>query len=112
MEKILNNRLSPVLLGFYQALGVVLYTVLIGVFFNLMQRAKTHPPDLVAAPVILTLFVLSAAITGTLVFGLPAYYAFTKNNINRAISTLVYTFVFIFLAVFVSGLAILLIYKS
>ena len=111
LNKFLEGKISPPLVGFYQALGVVIYTIIVASFLNYVAEiSKINPPDIVVAPFMMSLLVLSAGITGSLVFGLPAYYAFSKNNVARALATLGYTFAFLFTAILFAGVAIFLIF--
>lgn len=93
MEKILDNKLPAKLVGFYQALIVVVYTGLVGALLFSIEQSKLQPGYL-GFVFMLTLFVFSAAITGSAVFGLAAYQAL-KNNIKQALAILGYTFFFI-----------------
>ncbi len=102
MEKLLDEKTSPAIVGFFQATGVVLYTILIATLITTLGNFENRVPEFVAIPVMLSLLVLSAGLTGTLVFGLPVYFTFAKNNVKRGLSILGYTFVslltFVFLA--------------
>jgi hypothetical protein len=110
MEKILDDKINPVLVGLYQAAGVVLYTILVATLMASFEGAGPDVPDLVVGPIILSLFVLSAGITGSLVFGLPVYFTFAKNNVKRAIAILGYTFLYLLIAVLLTFSAIFLIF--
>ncbi len=111
IEKVLSEKNSPALVGFGQALGVVLYVSLIVVIINtLFSYIEHQAPEIMMAFMMITLFVFSAGITGSLVFGLPVYFAFSKNNITRAISILAYTFLYLFVVVGVTATTILIFY--
>lgn len=107
MDKLLSNDIRPAIVGLYQALGVVVYTVLLALIINSLGRLENQAPEVLATPFFLTLLVLSAGITGSLVFGLPVYFAFSKNNVKRAVSILAYTFLFILVFILISALLIL-----
>ncbi len=106
MDKILSEKTKPAVVGLCQALGVVVYTILIAIFISSLGNFETETPEFVFVPVMLSLLVLSAGLTGTFVFGLPVYFTFAKNDVKRAISILAYTFLFIFL--FLVSLALLI----
>lgn len=112
MEKLLNNKISPTIIGLYQAIGVVIYTVLIAGLFTLLESRKINPPDFVAAPIMLTLLVLSAGITGTLVFGLSVYLTFAKNNVKRGLAILAFTLFYLFLALILAIPTLLFFYRK
>src|SRR3989344_2684944 len=84
---------KPYTIGLCQALGVTIYCVLIALFFNFMTK-NTNQPGLLGFLAMLLIFVFSAAVTGSLVFGYPAYLAIVKNRIKDALSVLAYTLVF------------------
>jgi len=105
MEKLLNNKLHPSAIGFFQALAVVFYSAAVGGFIFFMSSTKNQPGYL-GIVLMLVLLVFSAGITGTLVFGLPVYYAL-KNNIKRSIEVLAFTFFYIFIALVLTVLIIL-----
>jgi len=96
MDKLLNNKLRPEIVGLFQALAVVVYSALVAGFIYFMSQTRIQPGYFGIA-LMLVLLVFSAGITGTFVFCLPAYFAL-KNNISRAISILAYTFLYILLA--------------
>lgn len=98
MEKFLDRYKNPALIGLLQAIAVVVYASIVAGFFFFMESTKIEP-GYFGIVLMLVLLVFSAGITGTFVFGVPAYLAFIKNNVGRAISTLAYTFFYILLAI-------------
>ena len=108
LEKLLEDKISPALVGFYQAAGIVAYTVLVALVITMLDGSGINPPEIIAVPSVLTLLVLSAGITGTLVFGLPVYFTFAKNKVGRAIAILGYTFLYLFVAVLIIGSIVLI----
>ena len=66
-------------------------------------------PGYLGVFLMLVLLVFSAAVSGSLVFGLPAYLAFNKK-IKEAITLLGYTLFFSFLIILVTIIAIFSIY--
>lgn len=105
MDKLLNNKAHPGLVGLYQALAVVIYVALVAAFIFFMGQSKIQPGYLGIA-LMLVLLVFSAGISGTFVFGLPVYFAL-KNNVTRAVSILAFTFLYILIAIFLTILIIL-----
>ncbi len=83
---------NPSLIGFLQALGVTLYSVLIGCFFYFMSEISARP-GLLGVVLMLLLLVFSAAVTGSIVFGYPAFLALNKN-IREALKILAYTLLY------------------
>ena len=93
IEKLLEGKYNPSLIGLLQAVGVLIYCGLIAVFFFSMSKT-TSQPEFIGFFLILALFVFSAAITGSLVFGYPVYLALVKNRIKEALTILAYTFLY------------------
>lgn len=108
MDKLLNNKIHPGLVGLYQALAVVIYVALVAAFIFFMEQSKIQPGYL-GIVLMLVLLVFSAGITGTFVFGLPVYFAL-KNSVTRAVSILAYTFVYLLIALILAALTIFAIY--
>lgn len=112
MEKLLEDKISPALVGLYQAAGVILYTILIATLFASVGNFEAELPQFVVMPIMLSLLVLSAGLTGTLVFGLPVYFTFAKNNVKRAINILAYTFLYLLTTVLVAFLIVLTFFQK
>jgi len=93
IEKLLERKYNPSLIGFLQAAGVLIYCGLIAVFFFYMTKTAAQP-GIVGIFLMLALFVFSAAITGSLVFGYPAYLALVRNRIKEALAILAYTLLY------------------
>jgi len=106
VEKWLRDK-SPALIGFLQALGVAVYCGLIASFFFYMAKTKAEPPGFFGFFLLLALFVFSAAVTGSLVFGYPAYLALVKSKIKEALTILAYTLLFGLLIILLTVIAIL-----
>jgi hypothetical protein len=104
MERITFKNLQPSLVGFLQALGVTIYSILIGSFFYLMEQV-TSTPGFLGVVLMLILLVFSAAVTGSMVFGYPAYLALNKR-IKEALNVLAYTLVYSFGIIFVISIAV------
>lgn len=86
---------SPLLIGFFEALGITLYCVLMSGFFLVMEKYISDPPEFLAAAVMLTLLVFSAALTGSMVFGYPVYLILKENKIKEGLQTLSYFALFL-----------------
>ena len=84
---------DPYLIGLYQALGVVAYTFLIGNLVFFLEKTAVTPPDYLGFTLILALFVFSAAITGSIIFGYSGYLAFNKKT-KEALSVLGFTLLY------------------
>jgi len=87
------NKLKPSLIGFLQALGVVVYCALISGFFELGNRFFPKQSVFLMTVLILILLVFSAAITGMIVFGYSAYLIFNQK-IKEALSVFFYTLLY------------------
>ena len=94
------KKLSPSLIGLAQAIGVFVYCLLISLFFKFMESASIEPPQLFGIMVMLALLVVSAAITGLLVFGIPVYFVINKE-VKKALIILGYTFLYILLVILI-----------
>lgn len=83
---------NPYLAGLLQAAGVFIYAFLIIQLMFSLENISVAPEH-IAAPLMLFLFVISAAITALMVFGYPAYLAL-KNNMKKALYVLGFTFLY------------------
>jgi F0F1-type ATP synthase membrane subunit a len=73
------------------AIGVLVYVLVLGLFFNHAQQIfGTKPDNFLAPALMLILFVVSACITGGLVLGLPAMM-YVDGQRRQAVTLLVYT---------------------
>ena len=106
VEKLLQKPQDPSLVGLLQAIGVTIYCALIGGFFFLMEKVAITP-GFFGIFLMLTLFVFSAAVTGLIVFGYPAYLALNRK-IKEAISVLAYTLLYALVAILLIGLVIVI----
>ena len=76
---------------------------------NVMPLLFASPPEFLGFAFMLTLFVLSAGITGSLVFAYPAYNAFRQKDFSFALKTLGFTFLFgILLLLSIFGFSLIL----
>jgi len=81
------------LIGFLQALGVIVYCALAGGFFWLADIFFVAPPGFLGIVLMLVFLVFSVAVSGAIVFGYPAYLAL-NNRIKDALSLLIYTLIY------------------
>ncbi|MFC1512218.1 hypothetical protein ACFL5H_03375 [Candidatus Latescibacterota bacterium] len=95
-----NPSLS--LIGFFQALGLIVYCSFIAGLFWLADTYLKAPPQFLAFFIFLLLFVFSAAVTGSIVFAFPVYLTLNQR-ISEALTvffyTLLYCLIIILLAV-------------
>ncbi len=92
---------SPLLLGFYQALGLGAYISLVVAFMQNAENFLGDVPEAMVAATGLTLFVLSALMCGFIVFRQP-FLLWTQKKNNQAVATVGYTalwLVILFLAI-------------
>jgi hypothetical protein len=87
------KNLSPNTIGLLQAIGIILYCALIASFFNFLEKTQAKPPAMLGFIVILFLLVVSATITGLMVFGYPVVLALDKK-ITRALQVIAYTLLY------------------
>ncbi len=87
------KKMTPPLIGFIQALGVIIYCSLIGGFFWFMSQVHPDPGGMLQIVLMLFLLVFSAAITGLLIFGYPAFLMINKE-VKKALTILGYTFMY------------------
>ncbi len=99
---------SPALIGLGQALAIVIYCSLIGGFFHLGNKIFPQESDFWVSILILLLLVFSAAVSGVIVFGYPAYLVL-KGKIREALSVFAYTLLYClgFIAIFIILLTVL-----
>lgn len=90
MEMMKNT--NPSLIGLWQALGVVAYCALTVGFMQLANEFFNRPGYL-GSVLILTLLVFSAAITGAIVFGYPAYLVLNRK-VKQGLSVFAYTLLY------------------
>ena len=88
------KKLSPNTIGLLQALSVAVYCSLVAGFIKIMEKfAPKDVPEIAMILLMLFLLVFSAAISGLLVFGYPAYLMLHKDT-KRALTILAYTFLY------------------
>jgi len=78
--------------GFISAASTLVYVAIIAIIFMLMSKMQSVPPEFLGIIFVLSLLVLSAAICGTLVFGMPILL-FIDKDFKRGLSFLGYTIV-------------------
>ena len=92
------------IIGLVQALSLVGYCVLIAGMLNLFGKTLTAPVGFPGSVLILVLLVFSAAVTGSIVFGYPAYLFLKNKQTKQALLILAYTLLyclaFIIIAIF------------
>ncbi len=81
-----------------QALAITLYISLVSSFMNYMSQTNLGQSDFLAAVLMLSLLVFSAAITALLIFGLPTYLIINKQ-VKQALSILGYSFLWLLLII-------------
>lgn len=100
-----NSKL--ILLSLLHSLGVVAYVILVVIIMNNGGQLFGGMNDIWGPIAFLLLFVISAAITGLLVFGRPVYL-FLNGYKTEAVKFTLYTVGFLFLetVIFFVGLAL------
>lgn len=88
------KRFNPNLIGFLQALGVVVYVALISGVLDILGKSFVQPAAFFTSVAILSLLVFSAAVTGSIVFAYPAYLGLNKR-IKEALSVLGFTLLYL-----------------
>lgn len=96
------NKNKLYLIGLLQAIGVVAYCFLIGGFFWIAKEYLATPPGILGTILMLIILVFSAAATGSIVFGYPAYLTLKHNNIKSALIIFAYTLLYCFIFIIIS----------
>jgi len=108
VEELLEKKYNPSLIGFLQAVGVLIYCGLVAAFFFYMATsAGAGQPSIFGLFLMLALLVFSAAVTGSLVFGYPAYLTLVKHRPKEALTILTYTLLYSLIIILLSIIAIL-----
>jgi len=89
-----KRKINPYLIGLFQALGVVVYCVLVAEIFNLCGKFFVGQAGFFTSVFVLILIVFSAAVTGSLVFGYPAYLFLKYKKTKEPLSILAYTLLY------------------
>ena len=85
-----HKKFNPSTVGFLQALGAAAYCALVVFVILSFGKISAAPPGFLGSLFMLVLLVFSAAVTGSIVFGYPAYLALHKK-ISEALSILAFT---------------------
>lgn len=88
------KKISTSTVGFLQAVGVLFYVGIATGFLRLMGYYFTHDPGFLGVILMLLLLVVSAAITGAIVFGYSAYLVLNQK-IKEAIILFGYTVLYL-----------------
>ena len=105
MKKFLVKA-TPSTLGLLQAIAVILYCALVAGFFSTMTKSPVQP-GFFGFFLMLILLVFSAAATGSMVFGYPAYLALVKNKIKEALMILAFTLLFSLVIILLTAIFII-----
>jgi len=100
---------SFLFIGFLESLGIVLYCVFISGFFMIMEKYLSTPPQFMGMAVMLVILVLSAAITGSMVFGYPVYLILKENKVKEGLQVLGYFALFL-LGIIIISLVLILVF--
>lgn len=85
-------KLKPFFVGLLQAIGVIVYCVLIALLFNSLGKASVQESiGFIGSAMMLVLLVFSAGATGTIVFGYPAYLFFKQQKVKEPLLILLFT---------------------
>lgn len=106
IEKLLERKYSPSAIGFLQTAGVLIYCGLIAALFFFLAKTPSQP-GFFGFFVMLALLVFSAAVTGSLVFGYPAYLTLIKHRPKEALTILTYTLLYSLIIIALSIIIIL-----
>lgn len=89
--------------GFLSSLAMLIYVFLIALFFDNAEKIMGRMPSIFGFAIFLLLLVMSAAISGTLMFGRPVML-FLSNFKKEAVWQLVSNLVWIFILLIILGL--------
>ena len=87
------KKCKPSSIGLIQAIGVVIYCALIALVLFGLNGFMIMATPFISGALMLLLLVISAAVTGLLVFGYPAILALDKK-INEAIIVVTFTLLY------------------
>lgn len=89
------KKLDSYLIGLLQASAVIIYCLFIAGLLNLFGNVFTAPAGLLGSVFIyLVLLVFSAAVTGSIVFGYPAYLFLKTKQAKKSLLILSYTLLY------------------
>ena len=88
------KKLNLSTIGLLQALAVILYCGLVAGFFWSCNKFFVAVQGFEITALMLAILVFSAAMTGSLVFGYPAYLVINKK-VKEALTLLAYTLLYI-----------------
>jgi len=97
------KKINPPLIGFLQAVGVIAYCVLIAVLFGFLNKVAIEPPGFLGFAVMLVILVFSAVITGSIVFGYPAYLFLKQQRVKEPLFILAFTVIFCLTILILAG---------
>ena len=100
-----REKLSTI--GLCQALFVTVYCGLVALLFNYLTKAIPSGPGFFGFFFMLILLVFSAAVTGSIVFGYPAYIGLVKNKIKEALTILAFTLLYSLLIILITAILII-----
>ena len=103
-----KKKLRPNAIGLLQALGVVIYIVLISTFLHYTNKFFETTPEIFVMILMLSLLVFSVAVTGSLVFLYPIYLLINKQK-KESLIILAYTFLYCLLAILIIGFLVMVI---
>lgn len=101
------KKIKPSLIGFLQAFGVIAYCILIALLFNFLSKTALQPPGILGFAAMLVILVFSAAVTGSIVFGYPAYLFFSKGKVKEPLLILAFTMLYCLIILAVVAVAYL-----
>jgi len=97
------NESEVMKFGFSGGLAEAGYIFLVILVMTVLDKAMPSPPVIMAGFMVLSLFVFSAAVSGVLVLGYPAYLGFQKRYAEAlmTLATTLVTMAIIGIAVFI-----------
>jgi len=103
------KKVNPALIGLLQAAGVIAYCVLVAAIFNFLGKNMIQPPAILGFAAMLVILVFSAAITGSIVFGYPAYLFLKQQKIKEPLLVLAFTALYCLLILLISAVVYFLV---
>jgi len=100
-------KLNQSFIGFLQAAGVFLYCAIVSGVFRISSKFFGTPPEFLSTALMLVIFVFSAAITGSIVFGYPAYLVLNRR-VKEALFVLAYTLIYLSAFIIATGIVLYL----
>ncbi|MFZ5365548.1 MAG: hypothetical protein ACOZBH_05150 [Patescibacteria group bacterium] len=94
------KKLHPAMIALTQALATAVYVAAISGLLFLIGRSNLPVHELLTGIIVLMLLVFSAGVCALIIFGYPLYFLINKKT-KIALEIIGYTFLFLFVSIFI-----------